>query len=117
AGVTVREYNGTDQRANIWYFGQNAGIDFNEQPAVPITGPLDTPEGCSVICDRNGDVIFSTDGVRVYDKNDVEITTTLVGGVPTPIPIPPGIGGEQGSTQAALILPVLDDETLYYIFT
>lgn len=117
AGVTVREYNGTDQRANIWYFGQNAGIDFNEQPAVPITGPLNTPEGCSVICDRNGDILFSTDGVRVYDKNDAEITTTLVGGIPTPIPIPPGIGGEQGSTQAALILPVPDDETLYYIFT
>lgn len=117
AGVNVREYDATDQRANIWYFGQNAGIDFNEQPAIPITGPLNTPEGCSVISDRNGEVIFSTDGVRVYDKNDVEITTTLVAGVPTPILIPPGIGGEQGSTQAALIMPVLDDETLYYIFT
>lgn len=117
AGVNVREYDGTDQRANIWYFGQNAGIDFNEQPPLPITGPLNTPEGCSVISDRNGKVIFSTDGVRVFDKNDVEITTTLVLGVPTPILIPPGIGGEQGSTQAALIMPVLDDETLYYIFT
>ncbi|HET9054390.1 MAG TPA: PKD domain-containing protein, partial [Cyclobacteriaceae bacterium] len=117
AGVNVREYDATDQRANIWYFGQNAGIDFNEQPALAITGPLNTPEGCAVISDRNGDVIFSTDGVRVYDKNNVEITTTLVGGVPTPIPIPPGIGGEQGSTQAALILQVPDDETLYYIFT
>lgn len=117
AGVNVREYDATDQRANIWYFGQNAGIDFNEQPPVPITGPLNTPEGCSVICDRNGEVIFSTDGVRVYDRNDVEITTTLVGGVPTPILVPPGIGGEQGSTQSALIVPVQGDETIFYIFT
>lgn len=117
AGVNVREYDATDQRANIWYFGQNAGIDFNEQPPVPITGPLNTPEGCSVISDRNGEVIFSTDGVRVYDKNDVQITTTLVGGVPTPIITPPGIGGEQGSTQSALIFPVQGDETIYYIFT
>lgn len=117
AGVNVREYNATDQRANIWYFGQNAGIDFNVQPPLAITGPLNTPEGCSVISDRNGEVIFSTDGVRVYDKNDVEITTTLVLGVPTPIPVPPGIGGEQGSTQSALIFPVQGDETIFYIFT
>ncbi len=106
AGVNVREYDATDQRANIWYFGQNAGIDFNG-PIIPITGPLNTPEGCAVISDRNGQVIFSTDGLRIYDKNDVEIT----------IPVPPGIGGEQTSTQSVLIVPVPGDETLYYIFT
>jgi hypothetical protein len=108
AGVNIREYGATDQRANIWYFGQNAGIDFNNPPGVrAITGPINTQEGVSVISDRNGQVIFSTDGVHVYNRNDVEI----------PIPIPPGIGGEQGSTQSALIIPVPGDETLYYIFT
>ena len=106
AGVNVREYDATDQRANIWYFGRNAGIDFNA-PITAITGPLDTPEGCSVISDRNGFVIFSTDGVRVYDRNDAEII----------IPVPPGIGGESSATQSALIMPVPGDETLYYIFT
>lgn len=106
AGVNIREYDATDQRANIWYFGQNAGINFNN-PITPIVGPLNTPEGCSVISDRNGQVIFSTDGVRVYDRNDAEII----------IPVPPGIGGEQGSTQSALIMPIPGDETLYYIFT
>lgn len=108
AGVNVREYDATDQRANIWYFGQNAGINFNNPPGVTaITGPVNTAEGVSVISDRNGQVIFSTDGVHVYDRNDVEV----------PIAIPPGIGGEQGSTQSALIIPVPGDETLYYIFT
>ena len=29
AGVNVTEYGAAEQRANIWYFGQNAGIDFN----------------------------------------------------------------------------------------
>jgi large repetitive protein len=107
AGVNVREYDAIDQRANIWYFGQNAGIDFNQQPAVSLGGPLNSPEGVSVISDRNGQVVLSTDGVRVYDRNDNEIV----------IPVPPGIGGDQGSTQAALIIPVPGDETLYYIFT
>ena len=31
--------------------------------------------------------------------------------------LPAGIGGEPGSSQAALIIPVPGDETLYYIFT
>lgn len=107
AGVNIREYGRQDQRANIWYFGQNAGIDFNIIPRVAITGPVNSPEGVAVISDRNGNVILSTDGQRVYDRNDNEV----------PIPVPPGIGGEPGSTQSALIIPVPGDETLYYIFT
>lgn len=108
AGVNIKEYDSLDQRANIWYFGQNAGIDFNplpEGPAVPITGPVNSPEGVSVISDRNGQVVFSTDGYHVYDKLGQDITPAG------------GIGGEPGSTQSALIIPVPGDETLYYIFT
>lgn len=107
AGVNVREYGLQDQRANIWYFGQNAGIDFNQIPRVAISGPVTSPEGVAVISDRNGNVILSTDGTRVYDRNNNEI----------PLAVPPGIGGENGSTQSALIIPVPGDETLYYIFT
>lgn len=108
AGVNIKEYDSLDQRANIWYFGNNAGIDFNplpEGPAVPVTGPLATPEGTSVISDRNGQVIFSTDGFNVYDKQDSLISPAT------------GIGGSNESSQSALIIPVPGDETLYYIFT
>jgi large repetitive protein len=108
AGVNIKEYDSLDQRANIWYFGQNAGIDFNpwpDNPAVPITGPLQTPEGTSVISDRNGQVIFSTDGFSIYNKLGQDITP------------PGGIGGQNTATQSALIIPVPGDETLYYIFT
>src|SRR5690606_28863540 len=61
--------------------------------------------GTSVISDRNGQVILSTDGSTVYDK---------VGDVISP---PGGIGGNNTSTQSALIIPVPGDETLFYIFT
>lgn len=108
AGVNIKEYDSLDQRANIWYFGQNAGIDFNglpENPAIGITGPLVTPEGTSVISDRNGQVIFSTDGFNVFDKLNQDITP------------PGGIGGQNTSSQSALIIPVPGDETLFYIFT
>ena len=109
AGVNIREYDVQDQRANIWYFGQNSGIDFNplpEGPAVAIPGPVNSQEGVSVISDRNGQVVFSTDGYNVYDKNDNDITP------------PGGIGGSPNpSTQSAIIIQVPGDETLYYIFT
>lgn len=108
AGVNIKEYDSLDQRANIWYFGNNAGIDFNplpENPAVAIDGPLTTPEGASVISDRNGQVIFSTDGYSIFNKLGADITPAG------------GIGGQNTATQSALIIPVPDDETLYYIFT
>lgn len=114
AGVNVREYDATDQRANIWYFGQNAGIDFNKQPAVSIPGPVNSPEGVAVISDRNGQVILSTDGVRVYNRKNTEITSDSKG---NPVTVPPGIGGDNGATESSLIIPVSGDETLYYIFT
>lgn len=118
AGVNVREYDAEDQRANIWHFGEAGGIDFNEQPAVAIVGPLNTPEGCSTISDRNGEVIFSTDGFIVYRK-DESVAQHFPNGAGPGIPIlfPPGIGGENGATQSALIVPVPGDETLFYIFT
>lgn len=112
AGVNIKEYDSLDQRANIWYFGQNAGIDFNplpENPAIGIPGPLNTLEGASVISDRNGQPIFSTDGYNIFNH-----ITNEAGDDITP---PGGIGGDPGSTQSALIIPVPGDETLYYIFT
>lgn len=107
AGVNIKEYLIQDQRANIWYFGNNAGLDFNplpENPVAPISNPvMNAPEGTATISDRNGQVIFYTDGDKVWNRQNVEIAT--------------GIGGQPGSTQSALIMPVPGDETLYYIFT
>ncbi|MBA4054771.1 MAG: hypothetical protein C0490_08675, partial [Marivirga sp.] len=107
AGVNIKEYDVEDQRANIWYFGNQAGLDFNplpDDPVVPISNPvMNAPEGTSTISDRNGQVIFFTDGDKVWNRTNVEIAS--------------GIGGEPGSSQSAIIIPVPGDETLYYIFT
>ncbi|HTF21522.1 MAG TPA: PKD domain-containing protein [Chryseolinea sp.] len=107
AGVNIKEYDVLDQRANIWYFGNKAGIDFNplpEDPAIAISNPvMNAPEGTSTISDRNGQVVFFTDGDKVWDREFTEVAT--------------GIGGSPQSGQSALIIPVPGDETLYYIFT
>ncbi|HEY0744100.1 MAG TPA: PKD domain-containing protein, partial [Chryseosolibacter sp.] len=117
AGVNVKEYDSLDQRANIWHFGQNAGIDFNglpDDPAVAVRGPLNTPEGTSVISDRNGQVIFSTDGQSIFIRDPLDPTQFVD---ITPAPNPPGLGGQNTSSQSVLIMPVPNDETLFYIFT
>lgn len=104
AGVNVREYGLQDQRFNKWYFGDKAGIDFNTNPPAALNeSAMTAPEGCAIVCDRNGRQIFYTDGDKVYDRNHTEIAT--------------GIGGDPAASQSAIIIPVPDDETLYYIFT
>jgi len=104
AGVNVKEYGLQDQRSNVWYFGTKAGIDFNVQPPAPLDdSAMDAPEGCAVVGDRNGRVIFYTDGDKVFDRLHNQIAV--------------GIGGDPASAQSALIMSLPDDETLYYIFT
>ena len=75
-----------------------------EDPVVAISNPvMNAPEGSATISDRNGQVIFFTDGDKVWNRTNVEIAS--------------GIGGDPGSSQSAIIIPVPGDETLYYIFT
>jgi PKD repeat protein len=104
AGVNVKEYGLSDQRSNIWYFGNKAGIDFNTPPPKALnTSAMNAPAGCAIVCDRNGQAIFYTDGSNVYDKTNTLIDT--------------GIGGDPTSSQSSLIVPIPGDETRYYIFT
>ncbi|HMJ67284.1 MAG TPA: gliding motility-associated C-terminal domain-containing protein [Cyclobacteriaceae bacterium] len=104
AGVNVREYGLQSQTSNKWYFGDKAGIDFNKQPPQALNeSAMTPPEGCAIVCDRNGQTIFYTDGNTVFDKTHTAIAT--------------GIGGSLAATQSSLIVPVPGDETIYYIFT
>ncbi len=107
ASFVVTEYGSEESSANVWYFGQQAGIDFNEQPAIPITDEnlMDSPEGCAAMSDINGDLLFYTNGRTVWNKNHaVMLNGTL-------------IGGDSTAAQSALIVPIPDNETLFYIFT
>lgn len=112
ATARVQVYGDENQRANIWYFGNGAGIDFNEEegldpPPRSITDPhaMDAPEGTSTISDANGDVLLYTDGETVWNREN---------GV---MPNGTELGGDNVSAQSVIIVPFVDDETLYYIFT
>ena len=92
-------------KANIWYFGYRAGIDFNTNPPTVISGETSTDEGTSVACDDNGQLLFYTDGVTVWNRNH----QVMKHGV--------GLLGDFYAAQSAIILPELNDKNKCYIFT
>ena len=93
--------------ANIWYFGDRAGVDFNSSSPIALTdGQLDTQEGVATICDQNGSLLFYTDGTTVWDQTH----NTMPNGNGTLL-------GHYSSTQSAIIVPSLADTMHYYIFT
>jgi gliding motility-associated-like protein len=92
--------------SSFWYFGINAGIDFNSGSAVAISdGQLTTGEGCATISDQLGNLLFYTDGSLVYDVNHV----TMPNGT--------GLQGSSSSTSSAIIVPLPGNANQYYIFT
>jgi len=94
------------KEANIWYFGNFLGIDFNSGTAVPINdGQLNTIEGVATISNANGSLLFYTDGIKVWNK------------VHQVMPNGTGLFGNPSSSQSAVIVPKIGDPTRYYVFT
>lgn len=96
------------QQTDKWYFGNGVGLDFGTgTPSVIASGMggYAPSEGCSVMSDASGNLLFYTDGVTVVNKNHVTMAngTGLMGGI--------------SSTQAALIVPQPGSNGIYYIFT
>jgi hypothetical protein len=55
---------------NYWYFGDSAGIVFENGIAIPDTnGILSSIEGCATITDSNGYLEFYTSGYKSWDNN------------------------------------------------
>ena len=94
------------REASNWFFGDGAGIRFEANGDItPTTGSLNTDEGCASISDSNGELLFYTDGIFVYDTNGNLMQNGF------------GLHGSPSSTQSAIIVPKPQDPDVYYIFT
>jgi len=94
------------KEANIWYFGDKAGIDFNSgSPVALLDGALNTLEGCASISDSNGNLQFYTDGSTIWTKDHSVMSNGT------------GLNGNFSSTQSAIIIPKPDASDIYYVFT
>ncbi|MGB1042768.1 MAG: T9SS type B sorting domain-containing protein [Tenacibaculum sp.] len=96
----------SQNEANIWYFGRNAGIDFSSGDPVALTnGQLNTFEGASTISDKDGNLLFYSDGSTVWDRNH------------NIMPNGTGLLGDSSSSQSAIIIPNPTNDNIYYLFT
>jgi gliding motility-associated-like protein len=97
----------SQHQADLWFFGQNAGIDFRDDVAVPFASNnvLNVYQSSAIICDSMGNLLFFTDGMTVWDR------------IQQAMPNGTGLHGDAGVTQPAIIIPKPGDDSRYYIFT
>ncbi|MFV9550519.1 T9SS type B sorting domain-containing protein [Algibacter sp. PT7-4] len=98
----------SQNEASTWYFGYNSGVKFDlgdNTVSALSDGKINTFEGCTSISDQDGDLLFYTDGITVWNKNhDVMSNGT-------------NLFGDPSSTQSAIIVPKPNDANIYYVFT
>lgn len=90
---------------NKWYFGIGTGLDFNTTPPTPFYSDMNAFEGCASVSDPLGNILFYTNGVSIYGKDNLIM------------PNGSGLNGGTSATQAALIVKVPTSNNLYYLFT
>lgn len=92
--------------SNNWYFGANAGMNFNTFPVSSLTGGMISAQGGSAsISDNTGNLLFYTEGYRIYNKNHQAMANGQ------------GLLGHPSATQNSLIIQKPGSTTLYYVFT
>lgn len=97
----------SQKQADIWYFGEKAGIDFLSGTAVPLTDQdvMSAVKASSVISDSLGNLLFFTDGVKIWDRSFNLMSNAT------------GLHGDKLSTQPCIIVPHPGNTDLYYVFT
>ncbi|MES2747560.1 MAG: T9SS type A sorting domain-containing protein [Bacteroidota bacterium] len=89
-----------------WYFGRNAAINFaNNPPTVLSNSNMIQLEGVSSISDANGNLLFYSNGINVWDKNH------------NIMPNGSGLLGHDSAEQGVVIVPFPGITNRYYLFT
>ena len=97
----------SQKQANIWYFGNNSGLDFNQLPPTVLTnsGHGNSIEGCATMSDNNGKLLFYTNGKVVINKQHEVMKNGTY------------LNGHLSSTNNVLIVPLPGNDSIYYVFT
>lgn len=93
------------QQTSWWYFGSNAGVFFNNSPSAVTNGQVNTSEGVATIADAQSNLLFYSDGIRVWNANHAVMTNGT------------GLMGNGSSAQSGVTVPRPGSNTEYYLFT
>lgn len=92
--------------ARHWYFGNQAAIQFDVNGPISLSNSAMTQvEGVATMSDANGNLLFYTDGITIFNKNH----QTMLNGT--------GLLSNSSNTQAAFIVPFPSNPNLYYLIT
>ena len=97
-----------DKSEMHWYFGENTALDFNSGEPVAVPGSqLTAFEGSACFSDNNGNLLFYTNGVNIWDASNTVMPngSDLMGGALT------------SAWNQALIIPCPHNSDQYYVFT
>jgi hypothetical protein len=94
------------QHGNVWVYGIGNTLDFNQSPPVDAPQrPMQAFEGSAVACDSLGNLLFYTNGITVYDKNDQIM------------PNGDSLKGGSSASMAAQIVPWPGHSKKYFVIT
>lgn len=101
--------HGYGQQDNLWYFGNNAALSFQNAGALPVPQVLNnsamiSAEASAAIADNAGNLLFYTNGREVYNRNH----QLMFNG--------DGLTGHPSACQI-VVVPQPGSETIFYIFT
>lgn len=100
------QVNPETKRANHWYFGNKAGLDFSSgTPVADLSSQMYQRETGSVMSDSNGNLLFYTNGDTIWNKNHLVMSNGT------------GLLNCQSASQGGLIIKKPNSTNLYYIFT
>ena len=105
--VITTIYSFSQKERNIWYFGDQAGMDFNSGSPVALTnGAMFTYDNCTSVADAaTGNLLFYSNGVDVWNKNHALM------------PNGSGLLGNTTGGNSAFAVRQPGSTTKYYLFT
>jgi len=97
------------KQANRWYFGEYAGLDFNQNPVLVMTDNtvIKQLEGNACISDSTGNFIMSTGG---------STKLSIWNGLFQPLASGFNLLGNVSATQSSLIIPDVNPSNRYHVF-
>jgi hypothetical protein len=99
------ELHAQKESAN-WYFGYECGLNFNFTPPLLIdSSAMVTKESCSSISDKEGNLLFYTNGVDVWNRDHKKMYNGY------------DLKGHISANQGTIIIPQPGSTSIYYIFS
>ncbi|WP_338375994.1 T9SS type B sorting domain-containing protein [uncultured Flavobacterium sp.] len=96
----------SQNEANNWYFGYNAGLDFSSgAPVLLPPSSMFSEEGCTSISNPAGQLLFYSNGMQIWNSNHQLM------------PNGSGLLGHDNSGQSCIAVPKPNASNIYYLFT